>query len=138
MYKINNHIIQMPIMRIFARKSGNQGQMCGKPRWKCAKLLILQGRKSGIINFSTFSDVEKVKNSPLFYTFVKNQGVEKNKFSTFHLTRFIHSRWNYSLKLNLFLCKMHKNQTFFRKIKAPTERIIIDSIKCSIYTGKII
>jgi hypothetical protein len=111
--------------------------MCGKLRGKCAKLLILQGRKCGFINFSTFQDVENVKNSPLFYTFVKNQGLEKNKFSTFHLTEIIHLKGKYSPPKDLFLCTMNKNQARLRNIKAPRLKMIIDKIKCSIYTEKI-
>ena len=123
----------MPIMRDFPLKGDFIVLKCGKVRGKCAKLSILQGWKSENFNFSTHMTRGKVEKEGLNSTFAENQDVEKNKFSFFYLTENIQKQGEYSLLCDLFLYKLHKNQSFLNNIRAPPTKKARDTKMCSMY-----
>lgn len=127
--------MQMPIMRNFTQKSEFSRLKCGKLRWKCEKLAIFQGFGRWDFNFSTHATRGKVENPHRYYTNAENWGVEKNKFSTFHLTEIMQKKAFYSFLKTLFLYKLHKNQARFKNINAPRLKNMIDKMICSIYTS---
>lgn len=117
----------------FQQKCEFKGLKCGKLRWKCEKLGNLRGFACRDFNFSTRKTRGKVEKSCQSYTNAENRGVEKNKFSTSHLTEIMQKKRFYSSAKKIFLCILHKNQPCFRYIKAPVLKNRIDKIMCSRY-----